>query len=151
MYGFLMVLFIILCVVLGFFILLQQGKGDMGLGALGGGSQMLFGGSGGQEFFQRTTWILGSIFILGSLGLAILKSKETRQSRLGDFVATQKVQKEQSLPTTQNAQAVQEAQDIKDELIQKKQAETQVPVEPAVNTESKKTEENKAPEASEKK
>ena len=48
----------------------------MGLGSLGGSSQMLFGGSGGQEFFEKTTWIMGAIFILGALGLAVLKSKE---------------------------------------------------------------------------
>ena len=75
------VLFVILCFCLATIILLQQGKGDMGLGSMAGG-QMLFGGSGGQTFFERATWIMGAIFIFGSLGLAILKSKEVRSSRL---------------------------------------------------------------------
>lgn len=75
------ILFIILCFFLAIIILLQQGKGDMGLGSMAGG-QMLFGGSGGQTFFERATWIMGAIFIFGSLGLAILKSKEVRSSRL---------------------------------------------------------------------
>ncbi|MFA5075031.1 MAG: preprotein translocase subunit SecG [Candidatus Babeliales bacterium] len=77
----LMVLFTILCMLLIVAVLIQQGKGDMGLGGLGGGSQMLFGGSGGQEFFQKVTWVMGAIFIMGSLGLAILKSKHLETSR----------------------------------------------------------------------
>lgn len=45
----------------------------MGLGAMGGGTQMLFGGSGGQDIFQKTTWVLGAIFMFGSLILALQK------------------------------------------------------------------------------
>jgi len=41
---------------------MQKGKGGMGLGSMGGGAQMLFGGSGGQDIFQKTTWVLGIIF-----------------------------------------------------------------------------------------
>ena len=92
MFTLLMVFFVILAFFLAFFILLQQGKGDMGLGSLSGSTQMLFGGSGGQEFFERTTWILGAIFVLGSLGLSVLKSKEARESRLAGFVTLQKKQ-----------------------------------------------------------
>jgi preprotein translocase subunit SecG len=86
MYTLLMVLFIILCFFLALFILIQQGKGDLGLGSMGGG-QMLFGGSGGQGFFEKATWIMGAIFIFGSLGLAILKSKEHRASALEGYTA----------------------------------------------------------------
>jgi preprotein translocase subunit SecG len=86
MYTLLMVLFIILCFFLALFILIQQGKGDLGLGSMGGG-QMLFGGSGGQGFFEKATWIMGAIFIFGSLGLAILKSKEHRASALEGYKA----------------------------------------------------------------
>lgn len=89
MFAFFMTLFIIMTFVLAGFILLQQGKGDMGLGSMGGGSQMLFGGSGGQNFFERVTWVLGALFICGSLGLAILKSKEARSSQLSGFKTQQ--------------------------------------------------------------
>ena len=82
MVTFLMVLFVILCAFLALFILIQQGKGDLGLGGLGGGGQALFGGSGGQTFFEKITWIMGAIFMLGSLCLAILKTKKTKESRL---------------------------------------------------------------------
>jgi len=47
----------------------------MGLGSLGGGTQMLFGGSGGQDLFQKITWVLGAIFMAGSLFLSIMWSK----------------------------------------------------------------------------
>lgn len=86
----LMVFFVILCFFLGISILIQQGKGDMGLGGLGGGGQMLFGGSGGQDFFEKLTWIMGAIFIFGSLGLTILKTKDISKSQLSSFVATEK-------------------------------------------------------------
>jgi len=84
MFALLMGFFIILVVALAIFILIQQGKGDLGLGSMGG-TQMLFGGSGGQDFFERTTWTLGFLFIFGSLGLAVLKSKERNESKLSHF------------------------------------------------------------------
>jgi len=83
------ILFVILCFFFAIIILIQQGKGDMGLGSMAGG-QMLFGGSGGQNFFERATWIMGALFIFGSLGLAILKSKEVRSSRLQGLASNRK-------------------------------------------------------------
>jgi preprotein translocase subunit SecG len=73
LFGFLIFLFIILCFMLIFLILLQKGKSSMGLGSLGGGTQLLFGGSGGQDLFQKVTWALGGIFMGGSLVLAMMK------------------------------------------------------------------------------
>lgn len=83
MVTFLMVLFVVFALFLALFILIQPGKGDMGLGGMG--NQMLFGGSGGQGFFQKTTWVMVAIFMLGALGLAILKSRETKSSMLAGF------------------------------------------------------------------
>lgn len=74
LFGFLITLFTFVCFLLVLIILVQQGKGSMGLGSLGGGTQMLFGGSGGQDIFQKITWVLGAIFMIGSLVLAIMKS-----------------------------------------------------------------------------
>lgn len=59
-------------------IMVQKSKSSMGLGSMGGGAQMLFGGSGGQDIFQKLTWILGAIFMASSLALAILKSREVK-------------------------------------------------------------------------
>jgi protein translocase SecG subunit len=89
MITFLIVLFVIFSLFLALFILIQPGKGDMGLGGMS--QQMLFGGSGGQSFFQKTTWALVAVFIFGALGLAILKSYETKSSLLHGF----KVEKQQ--------------------------------------------------------
>ena len=109
--GFLTFLFVLICLVLTTFILLQQGKGDMGLGSLGGGSQMLFGGSGGQEFFVKMTWIFGALFIFGALGLAILKSKQLNQSKLAGFTLEQ----EKPAPTAKQEEAAAKAKALGDE------------------------------------
>jgi preprotein translocase subunit SecG len=58
----------------------------MGLGAIGGASQTLFGGSGGQDFFEKATWTLGAFFMLGALGISILRTNIT-DSRLKGFQA----------------------------------------------------------------
>lgn len=79
------ILFVVVALFLALFILIQQGKGDMGMGALGGSTQMLFGGSGGQTFFEKATWVLGGIFMLGALGLSVMKSQEIRASKLKTF------------------------------------------------------------------
>lgn len=77
LFGLLSFLFALGAILMILLILIQKGKGSLGLGNLGGGNQMLFGGSGGQDVFQKTTWILGAILIFGSLGLAIWKAKQT--------------------------------------------------------------------------
>jgi protein translocase SecG subunit len=87
MFTLLTTLFVILCFFLAVFIFIQQGKGDMGLGSIGGGGQSLFGGSGGQEFFIKATWIMGTLFIVGALGLSILKTKRIEETRLKDYKA----------------------------------------------------------------
>ena len=60
-------------------ILLQKGKSSAGMGGFGGGAQVLFGGSGGQDIFQKITWIMGALFMGGSLMLAIMKSRQADQ------------------------------------------------------------------------
>ena len=77
LYGLLFQGLLFFCLLL--LILIQKGKGNMGLGNIGGGTQMLFGGSGGQDIFQKITWVLGAIFMAGSLMLAIMKTKESKQ------------------------------------------------------------------------
>lgn len=79
LYGFLLSLYIINCLLLILVVLMQKGKGGMGLGSMGGGAQMLFGGSGGQDIFQKTTWVLGIIFMSGALFLSLMKSTEHKR------------------------------------------------------------------------
>jgi preprotein translocase subunit SecG len=74
------VFYFFICLLLILIVLVQKGKGSMGMLHHGGTSHALFGGSGGQDFFQKTTWFFGFIFIFGSLGLALLQARETRES-----------------------------------------------------------------------
>ena len=75
-YGLLVAGFVFLCFLLICIILLQKSKSSMGLGGLGGGAQMLFGGSGGQDLFQKITWVLIALFMLGSLSLTLMKTAQ---------------------------------------------------------------------------
>ncbi len=67
-YGFLCLLVIPL-------VLIQKGKGSMGLGNMGGTNQMLFGSSGGQDIFQKATWTLCGILLIGALFLSLAKAR----------------------------------------------------------------------------
>lgn len=106
LYGFLVTIYSIVCVLLVLLILAQKGKSSMGLGGLGTGTQLLFGGSGGQDLFQKITWTLASIFMGGSLILALMKSYNTQS-----FNATRKAIATEQLPVSQepSTQSTQEA------------------------------------------
>lgn len=78
LYGLLIAFYIFLCAILMLIIMVQKGKSSMGLGSLGGGAQMLFGGSGGQDIFQKITWVLGALFMASSLILALMKGREVK-------------------------------------------------------------------------
>ena len=82
LYYLLVTAFVVLCLLLAGMILLQKGKGSLGLGYLGGSTQMLFGGSGGQDLFQKITWVMGALFMAGSLALALMKTNNYNQLQL---------------------------------------------------------------------
>ena len=88
LYEFLLTLYIINCLLLITIILVQKGKSSLGVGAFGGGAQMLFGGSGGQDIFQKITWVLGTIFMAGSLVLSLIRTRETKQFR---YIKTEQI------------------------------------------------------------
>ncbi len=67
-YGFLCLFTILL-------VLIQRGKGNMGLGNTGGGNQAIFGSSGGQDIFQKTTWFCLILLLSGSLILALARGQ----------------------------------------------------------------------------
>jgi len=96
LYGLLVTVYVFICVFLILFVLIQKGKGSMGLGAFGGGTQMLFGGSGGQDLFQKITWGLGVAFLCGSLLLALMKASQISTSKYISEV--NKVKTEQTTP-----------------------------------------------------
>ena len=100
LYGLLNTLFVILCFLSVLIILLQKSKGSLGIiGSAGSGAQMLFGGTGGQDIFQKITWTFVALFLSGSLVLAILKNKAVYESRYLSE-APQSMSAEFALPET---------------------------------------------------
>lgn len=82
LYGLLTTLFVILCFLTVLIILLQKSKGSLGIiGSAGSSAQMLFGGTGGQDIFQKITWTFVALFLGGSLVLAIIKNRTVYESR----------------------------------------------------------------------
>ncbi len=94
--GFLYTLFVFLCFFIILIVLLQRSKGSLGLS--GGNTQALFGGSGGQDFFQRMTWGCIAAFMIGSLLLAIVKNRSVNQSRFIDQAMASYVPQQVSQP-----------------------------------------------------
>ena len=86
--GLLSFFFALLCILLVLLILIQKGKSSLGIGSIGGQNQMLFGGGGGQNLFQKITWIMGLILIVGSIGLSTLKYKNNRLKQFGQTTQT---------------------------------------------------------------
>lgn len=74
-FGLLVTCYVLIAVLLILLIMIQKSKGSTGVGALGGHTQMIFGSSGGQDVFQKATWILGAIIMLSSLTLSILNER----------------------------------------------------------------------------
>lgn len=69
------VLFAILCVLLIIIILLQSNK-SAGMGILGGSSQSAFG-STTANVITKATSVMVALFMIGSLGLAVLESTKS--------------------------------------------------------------------------
>jgi len=90
-FGLLVTLYVFVALLLILLIMVQKSKGSTGLGALGGHTQMLFGASGGQDIFQKTTWVLGAIIMLGSLSLALLNMRHVSSVR---YLKTQQAQQQ---------------------------------------------------------
>lgn len=81
MYTLLLTVHVSLAVLLVIVVLLQSGKGGgLGAGFGGGGANTLFGSSGGSNFFTKLTMSLAAAFMITSLGLTMIKSKELRTS-----------------------------------------------------------------------
>ena len=89
LYSLLVGIFVVICLLLVLLILIQQAKGSMGLGSIGGSSQMLFGGSGGQDVLQKTTWVLAALFIGMSLTLSLMRSTTHTSGRYINVRPTQ--------------------------------------------------------------
>ncbi|MFM8558976.1 MAG: preprotein translocase subunit SecG [bacterium] len=76
MYGLILGLHLFVCICLVAVVLVQSGKGG-GLvgGAFGSATQTVFGGRGGTDFVTRATVVLGVLFFVTPLSLALMTSK----------------------------------------------------------------------------
>lgn len=96
---------LIACAIVGL-ILLQQGKGaDMGASFGAGGSQTLFGASGGGNALTRATAILATLFFVTSFGLAIIAKQKTETVSPGSSLemAAEQIEAERVRATEEQA------------------------------------------------
>jgi len=75
MAGVLMVIHYFTCFAMILVILLQSGKGGGLAGAFGGGGSTIFGGRGAGTVLTRATMILGALFFVTSLSLALISAQ----------------------------------------------------------------------------
>ena len=75
MAGVLMVIHYFTCFAMILVILLQSGKGGGLAGAFGGGGSTIFGGRGAGTVLTRATMILGGLFFVTSLSLALISAQ----------------------------------------------------------------------------
>jgi len=76
MYALLMALHLIVCLCLVAVVLVQSGKGGgLAGGAFGGATQTVFGGRGATDFITRATIVLGVMFFVTSLSLALITTR----------------------------------------------------------------------------
>src|SRR5262245_66492729 len=82
MFAFLMVLHVFICFLLVISVLLQAGRGGGLSGSFGaGGGQAIFGGCGAGTFFSKATVVLGALFFVSSLGLAMMATQGGTQRK----------------------------------------------------------------------
>lgn len=93
MYTLAVVIHVIVCFLMIASILLQAGKGAEIGAAFGGSSQTVFGSRGPGTFLSKVTVAAAIIFMLTSLGLAVLSKERTFSSTVIDL------NKKESSPT----------------------------------------------------
>jgi preprotein translocase subunit SecG len=82
MYAFLLILHLIICLALVGVVLIQSGKGGgLAGGAFGGSAQTVFGGRGATDVVTRATMVLGVLFFLTSISLALMTTGQRGPTR----------------------------------------------------------------------
>jgi protein translocase, SecG subunit len=87
MYTVILILHAIVCIGLILVVLLQAGKGGgiSGLFGGGGGSDQLFSASTGMAFIKKVTAVMAIIFMLTSLSLTVLTSRQGMRTVTGQI------------------------------------------------------------------
>ena len=76
-------LYVVVCLLLLIVVLMQQGKGGGLTANFGGsGSDAAFGARAGASLLTRTTTVLGALFMVGAMTLAILGQRDETSSVL---------------------------------------------------------------------
>jgi preprotein translocase subunit SecG len=99
MFPLLMVVHVLICFLLVISVLLQAGKGGGLSGSFGGGGQALFGGRGAATFLSKATVVLGALFFVSSLALAMMSTQVTQRRSLVQEAAKQANSQQQAPPT----------------------------------------------------
>src|SRR5262245_49976035 len=82
MYVFLLIVHLIICLALIGVVLIQSGKGGgLAGGAFGGSAQTVFGGRGSTDVVTRATMVLGGLFFVTSIVLALMTTGVRGPSR----------------------------------------------------------------------
>lgn len=83
------ILHVFVCVLLILIVLLQAGKGADAGATLGvGSSQTVFGAGGAAPFLTKVTTTIAVIFMLTSIGLTVIASKESKKTVVDSIQAT---------------------------------------------------------------
>jgi preprotein translocase subunit SecG len=81
MYVFITILIIIICVLLGLIVLIQNPKGGGVNATFGGASQQIFGASRTTDVIEKTTWTLAVLLLVFCLCSAFFIDKKTVASK----------------------------------------------------------------------
>ena len=90
----LIIVHVIVALFLILIVLLQTGKGAAMGSAFGGASQTMFGSSGAGNFLSKMTTVAAVLFMLTSLGLATVSSRQEADSVIPEIQETTPVEKE---------------------------------------------------------
>ncbi len=100
MYIFLIVIHVLVCFLMVGAILLQSGKGAEIGASFGGSSQTVFGSRGPANFLSKFTVAVAAVFMLTSLGLAILAKERALSSTVIDLNKKETSQPAAETPST---------------------------------------------------
>jgi preprotein translocase subunit SecG len=82
MYAFLLIMHLLICLALIGVVLIQSGKGGgLAGGAFGGSAQTVFGGRGATDVVTRATMVLGGMFFVTSIVLALMTTGQRGPTR----------------------------------------------------------------------
>jgi len=88
--GFLFITQIVLVIILTIAVLLQKSS-SIGLGAYSGSNESVFGAKGPNSFLAKITFTVGFVFIVNTIALGYLYSKEAKSSVVDEMA--QKIDK----------------------------------------------------------